>query len=72
MPKLTKNTVVLSNEEFDSLAKIKKNFDLFVELNKLIKSLSDKEFQLLEGSLELTKKEMKSQNEQKIKKKNNV
>lgn len=24
MPKLTENTVVLSNEEFDSLAKIKK------------------------------------------------
>lgn len=60
MAKVIKNAVVLSNEEYNSLTKINRIFDLFAELNKLVKSLSDKEFQMLEGSLKLTKKELEN------------
>ncbi len=48
----------LSEDDVNSIIKVNKVFDLFFELNKLIKSMSEKEFKMLEKSLEITKKEM--------------
>lgn len=50
-------TTVLSDDDVNSIIKVNRVFDLFVELNKLIKSMSDREFAILERSLEFTKQE---------------
>lgn len=60
MPKIRNNAVVLSEEEVNGIIKVNKVFDLFFELDRLIKSMSDKEFQMLERSLELTKEEQEN------------
>ncbi len=50
----------LSEDDVNSIIKVNKVFDLFFELNKLIKSMSEKEFRMLEKSLEATKEEIKN------------
>ncbi|GEM_PF-4992290 len=50
----------LSEDDVNSIIKVNKAFDLFFELNKLIKSMSEKEFRMLEKSLEATKEEIKN------------
>lgn len=60
MPKIRNNAVVLSEEEVNGIIKVNKVFNLFFELDRLIKSMSYKEFQMLERSLELTKEELES------------
>lgn len=60
MPKIRNNAVVLSEEEVNGIIKVNKVFNLFFELDRLIKSMSDKEFRMLERSLELTKKEQEN------------
>ena len=55
MSKIIGSAVVLSSEEVNAVIKVNKVFDLFFELDRLIKSMSDKEFRMLERSLELTK-----------------
>lgn len=60
MPKIRKNAVVLSEEEVNGIIKVNKVFNLFFELDRLIKSMSYKEFQMLERSLKLTKEELES------------
>ena len=53
-------SLVLSEEDIKAIIKVNKVFDLFAEMNKLIKSMSEKEFQMLERSLEFTAEEMKN------------
>lgn len=60
MPKIIGSAVVLSTEEVNAIIKVNKVFDLFFELDRLIKSMSDKEFRMLERSLELTKEELEN------------
>lgn len=60
MPKIIGNSVALSAEEVEAVIKVNKVFDLFFELDRLIKSMSDKEFRMLERSLELTKEEQEN------------
>lgn len=60
MSKIRKNAVVLSEEEVNGIIKVNKVFNLFFELDRLIKSMSNKEFQMLERSLKLTKEELES------------
>lgn len=60
MPKITKNAVVLSEDEVDCVIKVNKVFDLFFELDRLIKSMSAKEFRMLERSLKITKDELEN------------
>ena len=60
MPKITKNAVVLSEDEVNCVIKVNKVFDLFFELDRLIKSMSAKEFRMLERSLEITKDELEN------------
>lgn len=55
MSKIIGSAAVLSSEEVNAVIKVNKVFDLFFELDRLIKSMSDKEFRMLERSLELTK-----------------
>lgn len=57
MSKIIGSAVVLSSEEVNAVIKVNKVFDLFFELDRLIKSMSDKEFRMLERSLELTKED---------------
>lgn len=58
MSKIIGSAVVLSSEEVNAVIKVNKVFDLFFELDRLIKSMSDKEFRMLEKSLELTKEDI--------------
>ncbi len=60
MPKIVDNSVVLDEDEVQAIVKVNKVFDLFFEINRIIKSMTDKEFRMLERSLEATKEEMKS------------
>lgn len=60
MPKIVNRAVVISDEELNSMLKINEFFDLFFKMNKLVKSMSEKEFLMLEKSLEFTKEEMES------------
>ena len=60
MPKTIGSAVALSDEEVNAVIKVNKVFDLFFELNRLIKSMSDKEFRMLERSLEVTKEELEN------------
>lgn len=53
-------SLVLSEENINAILKVNKVFDLFAEMNKLIKTMSEKEFRMLERSLEFTMKEMKN------------
>lgn len=53
-------SLVLSEEDINAIIKVNKVFDLFAEMNMLIKSMSEKEFQMLERSLEFTTEEMKN------------
>lgn len=58
MPKMVNNCVVLNADEVEAICKVNKVIDLFIEINCIIKSMSEKEFRILEKSLEVTKEEM--------------
>lgn len=58
--KATRNTVVLSAEDTEAVIKINKVLDLFDELIGTVESMSDKEFRMLEMSLELTEEKLKN------------
>lgn len=60
MPQIIRSAVILSAEEVNAVIKVNKVFEIFVELNWLIKSMNDKEFRILEKSLELTKEELEN------------
>lgn len=52
-------TAVLSEDDVNSIIKVNRVFDLYDELCKLIKSMSDREFAMLERSLEFELNEVK-------------
>ncbi len=52
--------VILDEEEIQAVCKVQAVFDLILEINRVIKSMSEKEFRMLERSLEATKEEMES------------
>lgn len=52
-------SLILSEDDIKAILKVNKVFDLFAEMDKLIKSMSEKEFRMLERSLEFTMEEMK-------------
>lgn len=58
MPKIVNSCVVLDEDEVQAICKVNKVIDLFIEINRIIKSMSEKEFRMLEKSLEVTKEEM--------------
>lgn len=60
MPKIVDNSVVLDEDEVRAILKVNKVFDLFIKINRVIKSMSEREFRMLERSLEATKEEMES------------
>lgn len=60
MPQIIGRATVLSEDDINAILKVNKVFDLFAEMNKLIKSMSEKEFRMLERSLEFTMEEMKN------------
>lgn len=60
MPQIIGSAVAISAEEVEAVIKVNKVFDLFFELDRLIKSMSGKEFRMLERSLELTKEELEN------------
>lgn len=53
-------SLILSEDDIKAILKVNKVFDLFAEMDKLIKSMSEKEFRMLERSLEFTVEEMNS------------
>lgn len=53
-------SLILSEDDISAILKVNKFFDLFAEMDKLIKSMSEKEFRMLERSLEFTMEEMKN------------
>lgn len=60
MSKIIKGgVVVISGEEFDSLLKVDKVIDKFIEFTNLMESLTEKEQKMLIKSLEVTVEEMK-------------
>ncbi len=60
MPKIVDNSVVLDEDEVRAICKVNKVFDLFFEMERVVKSMSEKEFRMLERSLEATKEEMEN------------
>lgn len=58
--KITRNAVALSPEDVEAIIKVNKVLDLFAELDMAIKSMSDKEFRMLEMSLEFTWEELEN------------
>lgn len=59
MPKVINGSVVLDEDEIQAIIKVNKFFELFTKIDELVKSMTDKEFKMLENSLEFTVKEMK-------------
>ncbi|MBD5112649.1 MAG: hypothetical protein HDT42_09010 [Ruminococcaceae bacterium] len=59
MAKIIKGAVVISDEELESLLKVDKVIDKFIEFYDLMKSLTEKEQKMLIKSLEMTDEEMK-------------
>lgn len=59
MAKIIKGSLVLDEDEVEAICKVNKVIDLFIELNRVIKSMSEKEFRMLEKTLEFSKEEMK-------------
>lgn len=59
MAEYIRRSLILSEDDINAILKINKVFDLYGEMNKLIKSMSEKEFRMLERSLEFTMEEMK-------------
>ncbi|MBD5112105.1 MAG: hypothetical protein HDT42_06150 [Ruminococcaceae bacterium] len=59
MAKIIKGAVVISDEELESLLKVDKVIDKFIEFYDLMKSLTEKEQKMLVKSLEMTDEEMK-------------
>ncbi len=59
-PKIVDNSVVLDEDEVRAICKVNKVFDLFFEMERVVKSMSEKEFRMLERSLEATKEEMEN------------
>lgn len=55
--KITRNAVALSPEDVEAVIKVNKVLDLYDELIVTIKSMSAKEFRMLERSLEFTGEE---------------
>lgn len=60
MAKYIGRSLVLSEDDVNAVLKVNKFFDLFAEMDKLVKSMSEKEFRMLERSLEFTVEEMNS------------
>lgn len=60
MPKRVKGCVVLDEDDIQAISKVNKVIDLFIELNRVIKSMSEKEFRMLKRSLQATEEEMKN------------
>ncbi len=56
-----KKRVILDDDDLAAIIKVNKVFDLFCEMDKLIHSMSEKEFKMLTGSLELAHEEMTGQ-----------
>ncbi len=53
-----KKQVILDDDDIAAIIKINKAIELIFEVIKLIHSMSEKEFNMLAGSLELTYEEM--------------
>ncbi len=60
MPKIRKRCVILDEDDIQAISKVNKVFDLFFEMERVVKSMSEKEFRMLERSLEVTEEEMES------------
>ncbi len=58
MPKIRKRCIILDEDDVQTISKVNKVFDLFFEMERVVKSMSEKEFRMLERSLEATKEEM--------------
>lgn len=51
-------SVILDDDDMESIRKVDKVIDTFIELHRLMKSLTEKEQKMLIKSLEQTEKEM--------------
>ncbi len=57
---VVKGCVVIDEDEVQAICKVNELIEQFIEINRLIRSMSEKEFRMFERSLEVTKEEMEN------------
>lgn len=60
MARIGRNAVILSEDDIAAINKVNQVIDAFFKLDKLVKSMNEKEFSMLERSLMATKEELES------------